>query len=196
MREVLLGGYIFIKYAVTEVAKQNSKTFVKNMTQVEADALKILSKTIEMVEGSITKEMRQRAVNTRKREHCEGDSVITYAVAEVAKENSKKAAKKMTEAEADALKILSKATETAEETMVIQNIERALKTREGDLGGYIVITYAVAEVAKINSKKFVKNMIEAEEDALNILSKEIEKVKDPMEIEMREGSPKTRNRYH
>ena len=41
-------------------------------------------------------EMREGDLKTRKREHWEGDSVITYAVAEVEEEKSKKAAKKMT----------------------------------------------------------------------------------------------------
>ena len=47
--------------------------------------------------------------------------------------------------------------------------EGALKTREGALGGEITITYVVAEVPKENSKKFAKNMTEAEADALKIL---------------------------
>ena len=46
-----------------------------------------------------------------------GNIVVPYTVADVAKENSKKSAKKMTEAEADALKILPKTTEAAEAPM-------------------------------------------------------------------------------
>ena len=65
--------------------------------------------------------------------------------------------------------------------------EGALKTREGELGGDIVVTYAVAEVPKENSKKCTKNMAEAEADALNILSKMTEEVEDPMEMDMGEG---------
>ena len=62
-----------------------------------------------------------------------GDIVIPYAVAEVEKENPKKAAKHMTEAEAEALKMLSKTTEAAEETMPTETREGALKKREGVL---------------------------------------------------------------
>ena len=51
-------------------------------------------------------DMREGALKTRKRYHWEVDSVIIYTVAEVEKENSKKVAKNMTEAEADAIKIL------------------------------------------------------------------------------------------
>ena len=58
--------------------------------------------------------------------------------------------------------------------------EGALKTREGELGGDIFVTYAVAEVPKENSKKFAKNMTEAEANALNILPKMTDKVEDNM----------------
>ena len=66
--------------------------------------------------------------------------------------------------------------------MVIKIIERALKTRERDLGGYIVITYAVAEARK---DFFAKNTTKAEADALKMLSKMTENVEEPMEMEMR-----------
>ena len=62
-----------------------------------------------------------------------GNIFITYTVADVAKENSKKAAKKMTEAEADAIKILPKTTEAAEAPMLTETREGALKNREGML---------------------------------------------------------------
>ena len=74
--------------------------------------------------------------------------------------------------------------------------EGALKTREGALGGNIVITYAVAEVPKENSKFFAKNMTEAEANGLNILPKMTDKVKDTMAMEVREGALKTRKREH
>ena len=69
----------------------------------------------------------------------------------------------------DALMILSKTLEATEEPMAKDMREGALKTREGALWGHIVITYAVAEVPKENSKKFAKNMTEAEADALKML---------------------------
>ena len=55
------------------------------MTEGEADALKILSKTTENVEEPMVMEMREGSLKKRKREHWEGESVITYAVAEVEK---------------------------------------------------------------------------------------------------------------
>ena len=76
------------------------------MIDLEANALRIFSKMIEAVEVSMTEEMRGGVLG--------GYRVIAFAVAKVEKENSKKAAKKMTEAEADTLKILTKATEAAE----------------------------------------------------------------------------------
>ena len=71
-------------------------------------------------------------------------------MAEVETENPEKAAKKMTEAEADALKILSKTTEVAEAPMEKDTKEETLKTRYGALEGDILITYAVEEVPKEN----------------------------------------------
>ena len=62
-----------------------------------------------------------------------GDPVITYAVAEVAKENSKKSEKNMTEAEADALKMLSKMTEAAEAPMPTEMRVRTLKRIDGSI---------------------------------------------------------------
>ena len=55
-------------------------------------------------------------------------------MAEVEKENPKKAAKNMTEAESDALKILSKTTEVAEAPI-------AKDMREGELGGVTLSTH-------------------------------------------------------
>ena len=74
--------------------------------------------------------------------------------------------------------------------------EGALNTREGALGGDIVITYAVAEVPKENSKLFAKNITKAEADVLKMLSKMTEKVEEPMETEMRDGDIKTRKKEH
>ena len=102
----------------------------------------------------------------------------------------------MTDAEADVLNILSKTMEAAEAHTEKQMRQGALNTREGELGGDTVITYAVAEVPKENSNFFVKNMTEAEADALNILSKTTEEVKEPMEMEMIDGDLKTRKREH
>ena len=62
-----------------------------------------------------------------------GEIVIKYAVAEVAKENSQYSEKNMTEAEADALKMLSKLTEAAETPMRTEMRVRVLKTIEGSL---------------------------------------------------------------
>ena len=61
-------------------------------------------------------EKRHRALKKIKGE-LGGEIIIAYTVAEVAKDNSKKSAKKITEAEADALKMLSKMTEAAEAPM-------------------------------------------------------------------------------
>ena len=75
------------------------------MTEAEVDALKMLSKTTGKVEYPMTMHMREGSLRTRNIYQWEGDSVITFAVAELEKENSKKAAKNIIEAEADALKI-------------------------------------------------------------------------------------------
>ena len=72
------------------------------MIDAETNALRILSKMIEAVEVSMTEEMRGGVLG--------GYRVIAFAVAKVEKENSKKAAKNMTEAEAEGLKISSKST--------------------------------------------------------------------------------------
>ena len=118
------------------------------MIEAEADALKILSKMTKAAEAPMETDMREGALG--------GDSVITFAVAELEKDNLKKSAKKMTEVEADALNILSKATEAAEAPTEKEMIEGVLKTREGSLGGDIVIAYAVAEVPRENSKSLRK----------------------------------------
>ena len=68
------------------------------MIDAETNALRILSKMIEAVEVSMTEEMRGGVLG--------GYRVIAFAVAKVEKENSKKAAKKMTEVEVDALNML------------------------------------------------------------------------------------------
>ena len=65
--------------------------------------------------------------------------------------------------------------------------EGALKKREGALGCEIVITYSVAEVPKENKKMFAKNMTEAEDDALKMLSKTTENVENTIAMDMREG---------
>ena len=65
--------------------------------------------------------------------------------------------------------------------------EGALKTREGALGGNIVIAYAVTDVAKENSKKAAKNMTEAEADTPKMLSKTTEVAEAPMMTETRDG---------
>ena len=70
------------------------------MKEAEANVLKMLSKMTAAAESPMTKDMRKGALGS--------NSVIEFAVAEVTKENSEKAAKKMTEIEADALKIFSK----------------------------------------------------------------------------------------
>ena len=86
------------------------------MTEAEADALNILSKIMESEEAPIPTETREGSL--MKREGAPWRNIfVAYAVAEVAKENPKKAAKNMTEAEADALKILSKTMEAAEAAM-------------------------------------------------------------------------------
>ena len=54
-------------------------------------------------------------------------------MAEVAKENSKKVAKNMTEAETDALKMISKSKSAAEAPEPTDTREGALKTTEGVL---------------------------------------------------------------
>ena len=54
-------------------------------------------------------------------------------MAEVAKENSKKVAKNMTEAETDALKMISKSKASAEAPVPTDTREGALKTTEGVL---------------------------------------------------------------
>ena len=72
------------------------------MTEAEADALNICSKITEAAKVPMATEMREVVLG--------GDSVIAFSVAEMAKENSKKEANKMTQAEADALKMLSKTT--------------------------------------------------------------------------------------
>ena len=95
-------------------------------------------------------EIREGSLKKIKRDHWEGDSVITYAVVEVEREYSKKSEKNMTAAEADALKMLSKTTEAEEVPMVKYMREGDLKTREVALGGDIVITYALEEVPKVN----------------------------------------------
>ena len=58
------------------------------MTESEADALNILSKTTEAVEAPIVKDMREGAIKTREGA-LGGNIFITYAVAKVPKENSK-----------------------------------------------------------------------------------------------------------
>ena len=62
----------------------------------------------------------------------------------------------MTEAEADALKIMSKTTENVEYPMKMEIIEGEINMREGALGGEIILTYLVAEVEKGNTKKAAK----------------------------------------
>ena len=98
----------------------------------------------------------------------------------------------MIEAEADALNILSKMKEAEEAPMPINMREVALNTREGALGGNIVIEYVVAEVAKENPKKAAKNMTEAGADAPKMLSKTMEVAEVPMATEKREAALKTR----
>ena len=128
--------------------KKAAKKAAENMTEAEDDALKILSKMTEAVEAPIATVTREKALG--------GDSATTFAVAEVVKEKPKKAAKYMTEAEAYALNILSKTTEATEAPMVKERREGALKTIGGVLGDKMVITYAVAEVPKVNSKSLQK----------------------------------------
>ena len=112
--------------------------------------------------------MREGALNIRQGS-LEGNIVIAYAVTDVAKENSKKAAKNMTEAEADSIKMISKTTEAEEAPMRMETRQGALNTRQGALGGDIVITYTVADVVKENMKKAAKKMTEAEAGALKML---------------------------
>ena len=85
------------------------KKAAKKRIEAEADELNILSKITELVVAPMEMDMREVALG--------GDSGVAIAVAGVAKEYSKKSAKNMTEAEADALKILSKTTEAAEVPM-------------------------------------------------------------------------------
>ena len=58
MREGELGGNIVIPYAVEDVAKENSKKAAKNMTETEADALKMISNTTEAAEAPMQTETR------------------------------------------------------------------------------------------------------------------------------------------
>ena len=45
----MLGGYIVIAFAVAKVEKENSKKAAKNMTEAEAEGLKISSKSTKAV---------------------------------------------------------------------------------------------------------------------------------------------------
>ena len=58
------GGELVIKYAVAEVAKENSQYSEKNMTEAEADALKMLIKMAEAAEAPMPTEMREGELKT------------------------------------------------------------------------------------------------------------------------------------
>ena len=78
------------------------------MTEAENDALNIFNRMTEVSEAPMSTEMIEGALG--------GDSVIVFAVADVAKK-IEKGSKNMREAEVDALNILLKATEAAEAAM-------------------------------------------------------------------------------
>ena len=80
------------------------------MAEVEADALIISSKYMEVVEAPMPTDTSAGALMTREWVMWINNA-IPYAVVEVAKENQKKEAKNMTEGEDDALKMLPKTME-------------------------------------------------------------------------------------
>ena len=71
LRKGALGGDIVIPYAMVEVAKENSK----KMTEAEADALKMLSKTTEAAEAPMPTETREGAPKTAAEAHKRSETV-------------------------------------------------------------------------------------------------------------------------
>ena len=70
--------------------------------------------------------------------------------------------------------------------------EGEINMREGELGGNIVIPYAVEDVAKEISIKAPKNMTQTDPDALKMISNTTELAEAPMPTETREGALKKR----